>query len=60
LPELWKTAMAQLERVTVAGVGTDITMNDFANNYTGNWESLVEHAYALQADPSIAGTFTDW
>jgi hypothetical protein len=37
LPELWKTAMAQLERVTVAGVGTDITMNDFANNYTGNW-----------------------
>ncbi|HEX8114083.1 MAG TPA: DUF4157 domain-containing protein [Kofleriaceae bacterium] len=60
LPVLWETDMGELERITVAGVGTDIKVTEYMECYQGNWGSLVKHAKEVQTDPSVRGEYIDW
>lgn len=60
LPQLWKTDMSQMERFSVAGAGTDIKISEYMEHYQGNWESLVEHAEAREADPRALEEYADW
>ncbi|MEM9462153.1 MAG: hypothetical protein AAGF11_48815 [Myxococcota bacterium] len=60
LPKLWKTDMSQMERLSVAGAGTDIKVSEYMEHYRGNWESLVEHAKAREEDPHALDEYDGW